>query len=137
MKIFSVLFAWKFSENGNIVCYLEEYVVSFGSDSQKVLVIFYMNSENMFTLVYSFCRCEYCLIWTMKKCVVSFGSNSLKSEKVLTVVGINCLKVWILFCFFGQMLYYCMLQVFMNSGFLIKTQFFCIWIIWNFSCNLN
>ena len=80
---YSVLFGWKLSENGNIVCYLEEYVVSFGSDSQKVSVIFYMNSENVFTLVYSFCKCEYCLIRAMKKCLVSFGSNSLKCQYCL------------------------------------------------------
>ena len=59
----------------------------------------------------------YCLIWTLKKCVVLFGSKSLKlsmlfdikSEKVSTIVDSNYVKVWILFCFFGQMIYYGML----------------------------
>ena len=33
----------------------------------------------------------------------------IKSEKVFTIVDSNYVKVWILFCFFGQMIYYGML----------------------------
>ena len=88
-------------------------------------------------LIVTFWKYDYSLIWTLKKCVVLFGSLSdcnrtpthnhlfhickwrlnhfaklsilfdMKSE-VLTIVGSNCLKVWIFFIFlvkcffFGQ-----------------------------------
>ena len=47
------------------------------------------------------------------KCAVSFGSSSLKlstlfdmkSEKVFTIVGSNCWIAWVLFCFLGQIFY--------------------------------
>ena len=51
-KSFYYSLIWKdFSENVSIVWCLEKCVVLFGSNSQKVSVMFDMNSENVFTLV--------------------------------------------------------------------------------------
>ena len=63
----------------------------------------------------------------------------MKPEKMLTI-GSNCLKVWRLFYFFGQMFYYILYAlcfhacIFFPLGWLwLKNNFGYIWFSWSFS----
>ena len=76
----------------------------------------------------------------MKKCAVSFGSDSLKlsilfdmkSEKVFTIVDSNCLKVNTYLSFWSNVLLPYTLKVFMHLSFEVKKQFQTISSIFDF-----
>ena len=54
----------------------------------------------LFSFLLAIRKCDYCLIWTQKKHVVSFGKDlvklslffDMKLEKVFTIIDNNCLK---------------------------------------------
>ena len=80
----------------------EKSVMLFGNNSLKMSVLFDMNCRKSLYcyLEITLWKCQYCLIWNLKKCVVLFSStclkmpmydmNSQKSVKYITVTLWKC-----------------------------------------------
>ena len=102
-------------------------VAVFGSNFLKILLFFHMNSKNLEVHLW---KCQYCLIWILKKCV----QYSRETQKMFVLLYMKLKKVFTIVWYFPSenvsivwyelwSCQYCLVVT------LWKYQFWLIWIL--------